>query len=137
MISSAWSFETSLNLLACGIDLERIDRFHKWAGGGDNPPDFVFSEREADHVRTLPDPALGLCACFCCKEAVVKALGEPFNLTDCELLPEFNKETNEIHMSLRLRKKYGIARSQARVRRNDLDEQELVVIAYIFRKAGE
>ena len=135
MISSTWSFKSSLNLLACGIDLERIDRFDKWAGGGDNPPDFVFSKKETDYVRTLSDPALGLCACFCCKEAVVKALGEPFSLTRCELLPDFFKETNEIRLSPDLREKYGIGRSEARILRSGLDARELVVIAYIFGKS--
>lgn len=123
--------------MACGIDLERIDRFRKWAAGEDNPPDFVFSDREISHNRTLPDPALGLCACFCCKEAMVKALGEPFNMTDCELLPDFENETNEIHLGPDLREKYDIERAIARLRRSDLNEEELIVIAYIFGRASK
>ena len=45
----------------------------------------VFSRKEVEHIRTLPDKALGFCSSFCCKEAVFKALGVPFNFTECEL----------------------------------------------------
>jgi phosphopantetheinyl transferase (holo-ACP synthase) len=45
----------------------------------------VFSRKEVEYIRTLPDQALGFCSSFCCKEAVFKALGSPFSFTECEL----------------------------------------------------
>lgn len=45
----------------------------------------VFSTNEINHTRTLTEQAVGLCAAFCCKEAVYKALGQPFDFTECEL----------------------------------------------------
>jgi phosphopantetheinyl transferase (holo-ACP synthase) len=50
-----------------------------------DPLPMVFSRKEVVHIRTLPDKALGFCSSFCCKEAVFKALGVPFNFTECEL----------------------------------------------------
>jgi hypothetical protein len=50
-----------------------------------DPLPMVFSQKEARHIQSLPDRALGLCSAFCCKEAVFKALGSPFNFTECEL----------------------------------------------------
>ncbi len=46
----------------------------------------VFSAREVEYINRLADPAFGFCAAFCCKEAVFKALGQPINFVECELL---------------------------------------------------
>lgn len=66
------------------MDAETIARFSRYADQNDPLP-MVFSRKEVQHIRNLPDKALGLCSSFCCKEAVYKALGSPFNFTECEL----------------------------------------------------
>ncbi len=35
----------------------------------------------------LPDIAKALCAAFCVKEAMRKAVGRPYSFTDCEFFP--------------------------------------------------
>jgi phosphopantetheinyl transferase (holo-ACP synthase) len=67
------------------VDAETIARFTRYTEQ-DNPLPMVFSRKEVEHIQTLPDKALGFCSSFCCKEAVFKALGTPFNFTECELL---------------------------------------------------
>jgi phosphopantetheinyl transferase (holo-ACP synthase) len=66
------------------VDAETISRFSRYADQNDPLP-MVFSQKEVQHIRNLPDKALGLCSSFCCKEAVFKALSAPFNFTECEL----------------------------------------------------
>jgi phosphopantetheinyl transferase (holo-ACP synthase) len=66
------------------VDAETIARFSRYADQ-DDPLPMVFSRQEVKHIHTLPDPALGFCSSFSCKEAVFKALDAPFNFTECEL----------------------------------------------------
>jgi phosphopantetheinyl transferase (holo-ACP synthase) len=132
MTSSTWTFRTSYPVRACGIDCEKIGRFAKWAGpAGDRPPAFVFSEGEIGYVRTLPDPSFGLCASFCCKEAVYKALGESYDFPECELLFDPARETSEVRLSNEVRSKFRIDEAVAMVRRNPLDDGELIVVVYL------
>jgi phosphopantetheinyl transferase (holo-ACP synthase) len=48
---------------------------------------FVFTKREISHCDKFQDPAPALCASFCIKEAMFKALGKAYNFTDCEFFP--------------------------------------------------
>jgi len=50
----------------------------------------------------LSDPAAGLCAAFCVKEAMYKAIGLPYNFTDCEYLPGRTTSRGVIRVSPRL-----------------------------------
>jgi hypothetical protein len=73
-------------VVGCGVDAERVERFREHVAPGAAPPwPLLFSDREVAHAFSLPDPALGLCAAFCVKEAVVKALGVPIDYRACEL----------------------------------------------------
>ena len=53
---------------------------------------FVFTKREITHARQQAETARALCVCFSCKEAARKAVGIPFNYTECEALPVFQNE---------------------------------------------
>ena len=89
-----FSFNTSLHLIGCGVDGETIARFSPFLTE-DHPFPFVFSPEEIAHARSLDDPATGLCAAFCCKEAVLKAIGKPINYTDCRFFYEVEKEVQK------------------------------------------
>ena len=130
MTSSRWTFKTSSPVRACGIDCERINRFAKWAGReGEALPRFVFSPGEIGRILALPDPAFGLCASFCCKEAVYKALGESYSFTDCELHVDPAKDTCSVRLSDGVRSAFGIDEAFAVIQRNPLDKDELIVVA--------
>lgn len=130
--SLTWSFEETKRLLACGIDSERIERFRAWASGTDEAPGWIFSEGERKHFAALAEPARGCCASFCCKEALVKALGEPFDYTACELFYNPEERVHEIRLDRELAAKYGVGKSIAVALTSALDEEEMIVVAYLF-----
>jgi hypothetical protein len=68
-----------------GIDAERVERFARFASAGD-PRGRIWTPREIAHARALPEPALALCAAFCCKEALYKALGGAYRFPAFEVL---------------------------------------------------
>jgi phosphopantetheinyl transferase (holo-ACP synthase) len=133
--SLTWSFEETLTLLACGIDSERIGRFRDWTSGADAAPAWIFSGAEREHFLALAEPSRGCCASFCCKEAVLKALGEPFDYRACELLYHPGDRVQEIRLDRELAARHGVGRSTAVILVNALDEEEMIVAAYLF--AGE
>lgn len=98
MAGDIWTCEVQGRLLGCGIDAEAVGRFRRDLGGQDDPWEAIFTEREIAHARSLADPAFGLCASFCCKEAVIKALGTSLDYRECELL--FSLKGPEQHLEL-------------------------------------
>jgi phosphopantetheinyl transferase (holo-ACP synthase) len=76
----------------------------------------VFSAREIEHARSLDDPAWALCAAFCCKEALTKALGAMFEYPECELLFDPSSERQQPLLAPRLRSEHRIAECAALVR---------------------
>jgi phosphopantetheinyl transferase (holo-ACP synthase) len=83
-ISLTWAFNSCLPLVSCGIDSEHIPRFRRWARESGHFLPFLFTKNEIVHCRKLKDPAVGLCAAFCVKEALFKALKRPYQVTGCE-----------------------------------------------------
>ena len=81
-----WTIDAPLRLAGCGVDAERADRFAAMVGESGHPFPFVFSWREIAFARANKQPAACLAASFCCKEAVLKALGEPYDFTQCVFL---------------------------------------------------
>lgn len=77
--------ESDFPLIGCGIDGETIARFSHLVDQ-DEPLPMVFTPGERDHARSSTSPAEAFCAAFCCKEALLKALGRPYDFTSCELL---------------------------------------------------
>jgi len=130
--SLTWSFNETLALLACGIDSERIGRFTTWASGKDSAPGWIFSEAEQKHFAALAEPAHGCCASFCCKEALLKALGEPFDYAACELFYHPGDRVHEIRLDRELAARHGVGKSIAVTLINALDEEEMIVVAYLF-----
>lgn len=84
--SLTWTFNSRLALVSCGIDSEHVARFDRWSSNKSDFLPFVFTKQERSHCRLLRNPATGLCAAFCVKEALLKALGRPYDLADCEFL---------------------------------------------------
>lgn len=100
----------------CGVDAERVERFRAQTAPGAPPPwPLLFTDREVAHALALPDPALGLCAAFCVKEAVVKALGVPIDYRDCELLFSPPDGVQEIGLSPGIVEEHGISGAVARI----------------------
>lgn len=132
MTSSTWNFDSDLSLIGCGIDAENIHRFARILQ--DDFPQFplVFTKREIQFILKTPFPEKSMCACFCCKEAVFKALGEPYNFIECELFPDFNQDFNKIHLSPAILKKNQIKKSFCVIKPAIGNNEELVVLAYLF-----
>jgi phosphopantetheinyl transferase (holo-ACP synthase) len=84
--SLTWTFNSCRDLVSCGIDSEHIHRFSRWALQKGHFLPFLFTNNEIAHCRKLQDPAVGLCAAFCVKEALFKALKRPYHVTGCEFL---------------------------------------------------
>ncbi len=93
-----WSFDCKDSLISCGIDAEIIKRFRKWSGNPEDPPPFIYSEREREHVFSFNDPAKPLCVSFCCKEALFKALARPYNFNKCEMLYRDQEFCYNVHI---------------------------------------
>ena len=131
-ISSTWSFDSQLPLKACGIDSETIERFVDCDPPPKHSMPFIFTEREYRHAFSLPEPQAGLCAAFCCKEALRKALGEPYNYTDCEIEWHAGSEQHKLILDTNLREQHGILDASAIIRANPLDGDQLIAVVYLF-----
>ncbi len=124
---------SSGSLLGCGIDAEAIARFRGAGGRAIDPWDAVYTGREADHARGLADPAVGLCAGFCCKEAVLKALGTSLDYRECELFFSPERPEQELRLATSLCREHGIRGWTARVEVSDADgEAECVATVFLF-----
>jgi phosphopantetheinyl transferase (holo-ACP synthase) len=135
--SFPWNSEPAMMLLGCGIDSEKIRRFKKAACESGHPFPFVFSKTEIDHCRSLTHPALGLCAAFCCKEALRKAIAAPYNFTDCEAMFEERDRTVFLHLAEELKREAHIGKIQADVMANPLDAGELIVVVTVEPRRQE
>jgi phosphopantetheinyl transferase (holo-ACP synthase) len=120
-------------LQGCGIDSEKISRFETIARESGYPFPFVFSRAEMDHCRRLTNPALGLCAAFCCKEALRKAIAVPYNFTDCEALFDEHNRTVSLHLTESLMRDADIGEIRADVTQNPHDAGELIVVVWVCR----
>lgn len=131
--SSTWSFRVGLPLRGVGIDLELVARFARLGSpGGDDWP-LVFTAEEVRHARRSAAPAAALCAAFCAKEALFKALGAPVEYTEAELLLTGRDEAQRLELSQGLRRAHGIADSRLLVRWPS--EQECLAVVYLFGQA--
>jgi 4'-phosphopantetheinyl transferase EntD len=131
--SSTWSFDSGLPLRGCGVDLERVARFERLAAPNADRWPLVFSEREIEHARSLADPARALCAAFCCKEALFKALGAMFEYPACELLFDPADERQQLLLEAGLARARGIAASSAWA--HPWGEGECLGVVYVFGEA--
>jgi phosphopantetheinyl transferase (holo-ACP synthase) len=131
MTSSRWTSSFSLPVRWFGVDAEEVGRFGRIAAEEGHPMPFVFSAKEIYFQRSLLSPALGLCASFCCKEAVFKALGTPYNFCECELLYKPGSLSTPIHFHERLKQELGVAEGVAVVEVGTGPADEIVVAAYL------
>ena len=74
-------------------------RFEKWSGDKTDFLPFVFTEKERSHCRKMRDPATGLCAAFCVKEALLKAVSRAYDFTDCEFLYDTSQKKSLFSIS--------------------------------------
>jgi len=113
------------------VDCEEIARFAPMLAAEAHPMPLVFTRAEVDRARALPAPARALCACFCAKEAVFKALRTPYNFTDCELLLGA-EDTAELRLTPALAAEHGIGSSTIDV--CDVEEADgaVMVVVVLF-----
>ena len=79
----------------------------------------------------LEDSWIALCAAFCCKEALFKALQRPYDFTACELLWDGKKSTHiSPNLSEDLCKQYHISDSRAYI--EIIDSGECIVTIFLF-----
>jgi 4'-phosphopantetheinyl transferase EntD len=122
-----WSYRTHNTLVACGIDSEQKNRLLPWKN---EPPPFIFSPKEIAYYANHPEPLTGLCFSFCCKEAVFKALKEPFNFIDCELFWDSVQPVQNVILTIQLKNQFHIKESIAYTEiRGD---EECVAAVYLF-----
>ena len=136
MTSLTWRFETGPKLIGCGVDCETADRFVDIAAGFSHPMPFAFTGKEIDHARHQRDSARALCLCFTCKEALLKALGEPYNFTDCELFPALDDASSvieeEVVLGPHLKRDGGISRAICRSVEGASRTGEIISAVYLF-----
>jgi hypothetical protein len=132
MTSSRWISSPPRRLRLCGVDAEKIERFSRLSRAKGHPMPFVFSAQEMYFCRSLPDPCVGLCASFCCKEAVFKALGRPYDMAQCRLLYRSGQALQPVHVGIALRDEFGLSEARALVRRGRTGSGELVVAVYLY-----
>lgn len=100
-------------LAGVGVDAERIERFEKLAAGAPRWR-HVYAQDEAEHLSSLDQAALRFCAAFCCKEAVLKALGGRYPFTECECRFQPGSLEPAIALSPALREQHDLAAVHAR-----------------------
>ena len=128
--SFTWTCESPARLLGCGVDVEDAERFRKLASEA-HPWPMVFTADELVHIRALPDPPLGFCAAFACKEATLKALRELPRLTDCECFYRAaGQGDSRLRLSAALCRRHGIVESQVRVIPSG--NRELICVVHLF-----
>ena len=95
-----WTSDCPGPLRGAGVDAERIDRFRR------EPLEGVFGPGERLRAsRGDGRDAERLCAGFCVKEALWKALEEPYDLRECEVIadPEADRAEVLLHGDLAVR----------------------------------
>jgi phosphopantetheinyl transferase (holo-ACP synthase) len=128
--SFPWNSEPAM-LLGCGIDSEKICRFETTARESGHPYPFIFSKAELNHSRSTGNPAKALCAAFCCKEALRKAISAPYNFTDCEAFFDEESHSVSLHVAEGLKSEACIGEIRADVEPNPHDADELIVVVSV------
>jgi len=132
MTSSTWSCEAPRSLAGLGVDCESIKRFEALLARDVYPLPSVFTADEVENARASSRPAWSLCASYCAKEAVAKAICALFDLTMCELLFEGGVGEGELRLAEAFREEHGIATARAVVHGVPGEEGDLFVVAYLF-----
>ena len=133
MTSSTWTSDERATLLGVGIDAERVDRFERSRPTG-NPLPLVFSDREVEHATVSSEPAAALCAAWCFKEALFKALGRPFDPREAEWLAGDQPGSGEVRLSGEIRLEFRAEEVSVRVLFPE--PGECVTIVHVYREAG-
>lgn len=132
MTSSTWTCDLAGPLIGVGIDAESAARFAEAVLDG-LPSPLVFSEREVAHCRGLVDPARGLCAAFCAKEAFFKATRRPMDPRACRLLWEPGRVAQALELDATLVAETGAGGALAQV---SWDGDECVVAVLVFGRGA-
>jgi phosphopantetheinyl transferase (holo-ACP synthase) len=118
----------------CGVDVEETRRFRRFLpsaapAGADGDDSLLFHPAEIRAALAGPDPARWLCACFCAKEALFKALGEPFNFNELEFLPADPPDWR-LHGSLAADGLPGRGKGECRISLRQSPEECMVTVVF-------
>ncbi len=128
-ISLTFKSESHHPIIGCGIDCETISRFTKYIDQP-HPLPFIFSRKEVEHIHTLEDKAIGFCAAFCCKEAVFKAIDQPFNFNQCQFFYQPNRKTQPPPLLESIDSFAAVSRCSINI--HFPDDIELMAIVHLF-----
>jgi phosphopantetheinyl transferase (holo-ACP synthase) len=132
MTSSKWICESARALRGFGADCESIARFAELLSRETHPLPSAFTVEDVARARSSRDPARSLCAAFCAKEAVAKAVGALYDLTACELLSGGEEGEGELRLRDAFRREHGVAFGRAAVREVPGAPGEILVVACLF-----
>lgn len=133
MKSSRWTCKQPAGrLIGVGLDVEQVRRFRRIVAEPGHPMPFIFAADELYFCRALADPAAGLCASFCCKEAFFKALGKPFNFPECQLRSSGRHSTLRVRLSAALKAQSGVTHAIAQVLPVGPRLSEIAVTVHLF-----
>ncbi len=127
-----WRVKGDEVLIGCGIDSEHIARFAKWGTDREEASPFVFSEKELEYCFTLDDPAIGLCTSFCCKEALYKALEQPYDFTSCEFFWHPSLKKHQLILDDELRNRHLISKIKTEL--EITSQGECIIVIYLIGK---
>ncbi len=136
MTSFQWNFDSAQPFCGAGIDAESPSRFVS-ALCEDHPFPFIFTKDEISFAKGSAEPAFSLCAAFCCKEALFKATGIPYNFTECELIELPKHKSVSLRLGKELREEAGISSAIAHISRTETEPSEVVAVVLTFRADGD
>jgi phosphopantetheinyl transferase (holo-ACP synthase) len=109
-----------------------MSRFEALLAREAHPIPSVFTAAEVERARASDDPARDLCACFCAKEAVAKAIGSLYDFTACEFQGTAEGSESELSLSDAFRAEHGVGSARIVVRDVPDAPGDLLAVAYLF-----
>jgi phosphopantetheine--protein transferase-like protein len=130
--SSTFNYKKSGRLIGAGLDIEQIHRFNSPLFSGLHPFPFLFSKKEYQFCDASKSRALVLCAAFCAKEALFKAIGKPYAFSDCQLFWDGKSKDCELQLSKNLKTEFGITEALVQIKKHIPQKDYLSVSVFLI-----